>query len=31
VVYNDPNEYGVETSDGQDYIMQTSPEKAPAR
>ena len=30
VVYNGPNEYGVQSSDGHDYIMQTSPEKAPA-
>jgi len=30
VIYNGPNEYGVEASDGKDYIMQTSPEKAPA-
>jgi cytochrome c oxidase subunit 1 len=30
VVYNGPNEYGVESRDGKDFIMQTSPEKAPA-
>jgi cytochrome c oxidase subunit 1 len=31
VVYNGPDEYGVQSSDGKDYIMQTSPEKVPAR
>jgi cytochrome c oxidase subunit 1 len=30
VVYNSPNEYGMESGDGKDYIMQTSPEKVPA-
>src|SRR5580693_8097082 len=30
VVYHGPDEYGVESSDGKDYIMQTSPEKVPA-
>ncbi len=30
VVYNGPNEYGVASSGGQDYIMQTSPEKVQA-
>jgi len=30
VVYNGPDEYGVQSSDGKDYIMQTSPDKAPA-
>ena len=29
VVYNGPNEYGIDGP--QDYIMQTSPEKAPSR
>ncbi len=29
VVYNGPNEYGVESSEGQDYIMQTAPQKLP--
>jgi cytochrome c oxidase subunit I len=30
VVYNGPNEYGVASSGGADYIMQTSPEKVSA-
>ena len=31
VVYHGADEYGVQSSDGKDYIMQTSPEKVPAR
>jgi cytochrome c oxidase subunit I len=30
VVYNSPNEYGMVSGDGKDYIMQSSPEKVPA-
>jgi cytochrome c oxidase subunit 1 len=31
VVYHGADEYGVQSSDGKDYIMQTSPEKVAAR
>jgi hypothetical protein len=30
IVYNDPYQYGVKSSSGADYIMQISPEQAPA-